>query len=60
MSINAQDTIKQRELEEWNSMLDDFLDSPQRSADHLVLGMNREQRDRAKGLDTHSPVPTWV
>jgi len=60
MSINAHDTIKQRKREEWDSMLQDFLDRPHRSADHLVLGMNKEQRDKANGLDGDSPVPTWV
>jgi hypothetical protein len=60
MSINAHDTIRQRKRDEWNSMLDDFLTSPHRSADHLVLGMNKEQRDKANGLDGDSPVPTWV
>ena len=60
MSINAHDAIKQRKREEWNSILDDFLTSPQRSANHLVLGMNKEQRDLANGLDGDSPVPTWT
>ncbi len=60
MSINAHDAIKLRKREEWNSMLDDFLTSPHRSADHLVLGMNKEQRDQANGHDGHSSVPTWV
>ena len=60
MSINAHDTIKQRKRDEWNSMLDDFLTSPHRSADHLVLGMNKQQRDQANGLDDNNSVPTWV
>ena len=60
MSINAHDTIRQRKIEEWDSMLEDFLTSPHRSADHLVLGMNKEQRDQANGYDGHSSVPTWV
>lgn len=60
MSINAHDAIKLRKREEWDSMLDDFLTSPHRSADHLVLGMNKDQRDQANGLDGHSSVPTWV
>jgi len=60
MSINAHDAIKQRKRDEWNSMLEDFLDSPHRSADHLVLGLNKEQRQQAKGLDNGKPVPTWV
>jgi hypothetical protein len=60
MSINAHDAIKFRKREEWNSMLEDFLTSPHRSADHLVLGMNKEQRDKANGLDANNSVPTWV
>ena len=60
MSINAHDAIKLRKREEWNSMIEDFLDSPHRSADHLVLGMNKEQRDKARGIDSGKPVPTWV
>ena len=60
MSINAHDAIKQRKRDEWNSILDDFLTSPQRSANHLVLGMNKEQRDLANGLEGDSPVPTWT
>jgi len=60
MSINAHDAIRLRKREEWNSMLEDFLTSPHRSADHLVLGMNKEQRDQANGLDDNNSVPTWV
>ena len=60
MSINAHDAIRLRKREEWDSMLEDFLTSPHRSADHLVLGMNKEQRDQANGLDDNNSVPTWV
>jgi len=60
MSINAHDAIRLRKRQEWDSMLEDFLTSPHRSADHLVLGMNKEQRDQANGLDDNNSVPTWV
>ena len=60
LSINAHDAIKLRKRQEWNSILEDFLTSPQRSANHLVLGMNKEQRDEANGLDGDSPVPNWT
>ena len=60
MSINAHDAIKLRKREEWESVLQDFLTCPQRSANHLVLGMNKEQRDLANGLDGDSPVPHWT
>ena len=60
MSINAHDQIKQRKRDEWNSILEDFLTSPERSANHLVMAMNKEQRDEARGLEGNSSVPTWI
>jgi len=60
LAINAHDAIKLRKREEWESVLEDFLTSPTRSANHLVLGMNKEQRDLANGLEGDSPVPTWT
>ena len=59
-AINAHDAIVMRKRDEWNSMLQDFLDSPENSANHTVLGMNKEQRDKSRGLDSGKPVPTWV
>ena len=42
-------------------MLDEFLDNPTASANHMVLGMTKEQRDQANRLDKgQSSVPTWV
>ena len=60
MSINAHDQIKLRKREEWNSVLEDFLTSPTRSCNHIVMGMNKEQRDAARGLENNSSVPTWT
>ena len=60
LSISAHDAIKLRKREEWNSILEDFLTSPTRSANHIVMGMNKEQRDQARGLEGNSSVPKWV
>ncbi len=61
LSISAHEAVKSRKAEEWQSMLQDFLDNPQASADHLVLGMNKEQRDAANRIDNNkTSVPTWV
>ena len=59
-SISADEAIKTRKREEWNSMLEDFIENPQQSVNHLAFGMNKEQRDKAKGLESGKPVPTWV
>ena len=60
LSISAERQIAQRKLEEWNSMMEDMLDNPQSSANHLVFGMNKDQRDKARGLEDNKSVPTWV
>ena len=59
LSISAQDQIVARKREEWNNMLEEFLDDPQASANHLVLGMNLEQRQQARGLDDNNHGYNW-
>ena len=59
MGISAQEAIKERKRMEWNQMLEDFIDDPQSSANHMVLGMNYDQRQQAKGNSKNS-VPNWV
>ena len=58
-AISAHEAIKDRKMEEWNQMLAEFLDDPQASANHLVMGMNLNQRQAASG-NYSSTVPTWV
>ena len=61
MSISAHEAIKTRKREEWDSMIADFMDNPHAAADHLVLGMTKDQRDAANRLDNNkTSVPTWV
>jgi hypothetical protein len=60
LSISAQEAIKTRKRDEWNSMLEDFIDNPHSSANHIVFGMNKDQRDKARGLENGKSVSTWV
>ena len=61
MSISAHETTKQRKRDEWNALLADFIDNPTASANHMVLGMDKKQRDQANRIDqNNSSVPTWV
>ena len=39
--------------------LEAFLDDPQSSANHLVLGMDVDQRQQARGLANGNSVPHW-
>ena len=60
LSISANEAIKTRKREEWNSLLEDFIDNPQKSANHLVFGMNKDQRNKARMIDDGNGTPTWV
>lgn len=59
MGISAQETVKQRKIEEWNDMLTAFLDDPQSETNHLVLGMNLDQKRQARGFSKNG-VSTWI
>ena len=59
MSISAQEVVNQRKREEWNDMLISSIEDPQGSANHLVLGMDKTQRQKARG-NTKNGLPTWV
>ena len=59
MSISAYEAVKMRKQEEWNDILETFIDDPIAATNHLVMGMNLEQRRKARGK-TKSSVPTWV
>ena len=59
LSISAQEQINLRKREEWDDILQGFLDDPQSSANHLVLGMDVNQRQQARGNANGNSVPTW-
>ena len=59
MGISAQETVKQRKMEEWNDMLHAFIDDPQSETNHIVLGMSMDQKRQARGISKNG-VPTWV
>ncbi len=60
LSISALEQIKLRKREEWDDILQAFLDDPQSSANHLVLGMDVDQRQQAQGNVDGNSVPTWT
>ena len=59
MGISAQETVKQRKMEEWNDMLHAFIDDPQSETNHIVLGMSMDQKRQARGISKNG-VHTWV
>ena len=59
LSISAQDQIRLRKSEEWNHMLEEFLDNPQASANHLVMGYDLDQRRECMGLADYNDHYNW-
>jgi hypothetical protein len=60
LSISAQEQINLRKREEWNDILEQFIDDPQCATNHLVLGMDVDQRREARGKSDGKSVPTWL
>ena len=59
LSISAQEQINLRKQEDWSDILEAFIDDPQSATNHLVMGMDLDQRKEARGKTTGKSVPTW-
>ena len=59
LAISAQEQIAFRRNEEFLDLLRASIEDPQGSANHLVLGLNKNQRQQANG-NSRNPVPNWV
>jgi len=59
MGISAQEVIKERKREEWNDMIAAFTEDPQSETNHMVLGMNLQQKRQARGFSKNQSA-TWI
>jgi hypothetical protein len=60
MSISAYEAVKARRQEDWQDLLETFLDDPQSATDHLVMGLSLDQRRAARGGGKRGSIPMWV
>ena len=60
LSISAYQSVQAKKAEEWMDMMEEWKDDPQAAANHMVLGMDLDQRQRARGIDRKSKTPTWI
>ena len=58
--VSAREQIKLRKREEWDDMLEAFVEDPQSATNHLVLGMSVDQRREARGKAGGKGAPTWT
>ena len=56
LAISAYEQMKIEKRDDWNDMLDAWLDDPQAAATHMALGMSLDQRQQARQLKGKSSV----
>lgn len=59
LAISAEGQIKDRRQQEWLDHLEAWMDDPQAEANHMVMGMDLDQRRQARGT-TKSYTHTWM
>ena len=60
MSISVNETLRIKKQEEWLDLMEAWVDDPQQTANHMVLGFDLDQRRKARQQKGKSSVPTWV
>lgn len=60
MGISAHEAIKQQRREDWNDMMESWLDDPQAAATQMCLGMNLQQRQHSRQLSGKGKVAKWT
>ena len=60
LAISAYEQVKLREREDFQDILDNWKDDPMAAANQMVLGMNLEQRQKARGINSGKGTPTWI
>jgi hypothetical protein len=60
MGISAFEAVKARRQEDWQDILDTWLDDPQAGANHLTLGLDLTQRQKVRGGAKGGSIPKWV
>jgi len=60
LAISATAAIRDRKDQEFLDHLEAWIENPEAEANHLVLGMDLNQRRMARGKTTGKTLPTWV
>ena len=60
LAISAYEAVKDRKRDDWNDMMNEWIDDPEAAASHLAFGMNLDQRQKSRMLAGKKVVPTWV
>jgi len=60
LALNANREITRRKIDDWNDTLSAMMDDPQTLTNHMVFGMDVNQRREARGRKSGKTLPQWV
>ena len=60
MAISANESIIMRKRDDWQDMMEAFIDDPQSAVNHMAFGMDLNQRRQARTLNNKKILPTWI
>ena len=60
MAISANEQMILQKREDWNDMMEAWIDDPETAANHMVMGMSLPQRKQARGLKDQKSFHHWV
>ena len=60
LSISAYEQMKQSKQDDWSDIMQAYLDDPQQATNHLVFGMDLNQRQQARLKNGDKSVHNWV
>ena len=60
MAISANEQMILQKREDWNDMMEAWMDDPETAANHMVMGMSLPQRKQARGLKDQKSFHHWV
>ena len=60
MAISANQQMILQKQDDWNDMMEAWIDDPEAAASHMVMNMPLNLRKKARGLKDNKSVHTWV
>ena len=60
LSISAQDMMQRNKLDDWNDIMEAYRNDPQQATNHLVLGFDINQRQKARLKNGDNVCHNWV
>ena len=60
MAISANQQMILQKQDDWNDMMEAWIDDPEAAASHMVMNMPLNLRKKARGLKDNKSIATWV